>query len=192
MLRGKAGDQPEREKCSGSDGQDPCVAHGWLPEGRRQADNEKHVDGPGEVSIEKVKSPSILREGPQHRYLPVRADIEDDVEKPSRQGEKVAVTPGGKSQGDERKGQRDQDQADERVGIDLMVRCPRLGSQEGERRVGIRRDGGDCAEHGERNPVFACGAEGSSQQTAGRQMRECVQSSPQRRLTQWALSCRAC
>jgi hypothetical protein len=64
------------------------------------------------------------------------------------------------------------------VGKDLMVLHPRFRSQECERSVNIGRDGGNGAEHSERNPLFASGQECTAQQAAGSEMRESVQFPP--------------
>ena len=127
-LRGETGGQPQREKDSGGDRNRACVGHGGLPQSQRKADNEKHVDGPGKVPFEEVEGPPILREGPQHRYLPIRADIENDVKQPAGNGKGVAAAPGGKLEREERKRQRDHRQAEERVSKDLVVFRPRFSS----------------------------------------------------------------
>ncbi len=59
-----------------------------------------------------------------------------------------------------------------------MVLRLRFRSQEYERSVNVGRDGGNGAEHSERNPVFAFGQKCPAQQAAGRKMRESVQLPP--------------
>ena len=82
------------------------MAHGWLPKSERQAQNEKHVDSPGKVRVETMQCPAVLRNRPQQRYLPVRADIEYDVKKPTAQRDDVAGAPRGKPEWEKRKDER--------------------------------------------------------------------------------------
>ncbi len=98
------------------------MAHGGLPERDRQAQDEKHVDRPGKVGLEKVERPAILRNRPEQRYLPVRADVEYDMKPPTAQCQGVAGAPRGKPKREQRKNERHPDQTDERVGKDLRLR----------------------------------------------------------------------
>ncbi len=102
-LRGEAGNEPQHEDRGCSNGKRPRMAHGWLPESERQAQNEKHVDRPGKVRVEKMECPAILRSRPKQRYLPVRADIKYDVKQPTAEREGVAGAPTGKLEREQRK-----------------------------------------------------------------------------------------